>query len=194
MTVLEAVKRSGTPTFLHKGAIKSAQDMLLSGEDVVWAQTSNIYKSPIPGELSTQIELANSDMLPGVLVVTNQRILFVYNILGSSSSREIRISDIRSLDTKANFTIEVLRIVGTSNMIVTFAKRQVMAGLRNAINAVIARENAQHASSPAPAQTTEDNALDSSDVQQLQSLKQLYDAGVITAEEFATKKAQILGL
>lgn len=32
------------------------------------------------------------------------------------------------------------------------------------------------------------------DVEQLQSLKQLYDAGVITAEEFAAKKAQILNL
>lgn len=194
MTVLDAVKRSGTTTFLYKSAIKSAQDIISSGENVIWAQTANIYKNPILGELSTEIELVNSDLLPGVIVVTDRRILFVYSMLGSSTTKEIRISDIRTLDAKANFTREVLRIVGTSNMIVTFAKRQVMAGLKNAINEAIARKNIQRTPTSASAQTTDNDALEASDIQQLQALKQLYDTGVITAEEFAAKKAQILNL
>lgn len=192
MTVLEAVQRSKTLVFLNKKAIQAAQEMLSPTEDLLWAQTSSIYKKPVHGELSTEIELINTDMLPGVIVVTNKRILFVHCILTDRSFKEILISDIRSMDAKANFTIEVLRIVGSTSMIVAFDKRKVMLGLRNAIQEAIAKRKAQQ--SDAIQITSNDDALDSSDIQQLQALKQLYDAGVITAEEFSAKKAQILNL
>lgn len=192
MTVLEAVNISKTPVFMNKGAIKAAQDMLAPSEEVIWAQTSNVYADPVRGELSTDIKISDTNALPGVVVVTDRRILFVYKMLSNSSSKEVRISDIRSIDTKANFTFEVIRIVGTSSMIVTYAKRQVIANLKNAINDAISKQKTNH--TPSATQVANYDTLDTSDIEQLQALKQLYDSGVLTAEEFAAKKAQILDL
>ena len=191
MTVAEAVQRSKTPTFMMRSSIKTAQSLISPSEEIVWAQVSNVYQEPVRGALSAEIGSV-SDSLAGVIVVTNERILFVHKMLSNYVSKDIYISDIRSIDVKASLTYEVLRIVGTSDMIVTFAKRNIIAALRNAINQEIAIKST--ASSPSFHQTTDDTALQKSYIEQLQALKQLYDSGVITTEEFAAKKAQILNL
>lgn len=191
MTVAEAVQRSKTPTFMMRSSIKAAQSLISPSEEIVWAQVSNVYQEPVRGALSAEIGSV-SDSLAGVIVVTNERILFVHKMLSNYVSKDIYISDIRSIDVKASLTYEVLRIVGTSDMIVTFAKRNIIAALRNAINQEIAIKST--AISPSFLQTTDDAALQKSYIEQLQALKQLYDSGVITAEEFAAKKAQILNL
>lgn len=182
MTVLEAVERSKTPHFMVKGAIKAAENMISPSENIIWAQGANVCKAAIRGPLPD--DPAKSASLAGVLVVTDQRILFVQRSLGLGVTKEVQISDIRSIDSKAGPIWETLRIVGTSDLIVTYHNRKVMPSLRAAINEAIARKDA--AKAPAPAQ--------SSDIEQLQALKQLYDTGVLTAEEFAAKKAQILKL
>ena len=187
MTVLEAIKLSKTSPAMSKGSIKAAQKMISPSEEIIWAMTSNVYTDPVIGELSTQVY--TKGMLAGVIVVTDQRILFVNNVLGRGTSKEVRLSDIRSIDSKSGNILECLRIIGTTNMIVTTNSSQNIQELRNAINEAIAGKNTQM-----PAQTTDDKALEASDIQQLQALKQLYDTGVITAEEFAAKKAQILNL
>lgn len=191
MTVAEAVQRSKTTTFMMRSSIKTAQSLISPSEKIVWAQVSNVYQEPVRGALSAEIGSV-SNSLAGVIVVTSERILFVHKMLSNYVSKDIYISDIRSIDVKASLTYEVLRIVGTSDMIVTFAKRNIIAALRNAINQEIAIKST--ASSPSFLQTTDDTALQKSYIEQLQALKQLYDSGVITAEEFAAKKAHILNL
>lgn len=188
MTVLEAVERSKTSNFTAKGSIKAAQKMISSSEEIIWAMISNVYTSPIHGELSTQAY--SSDMLCGVIVITNQRILFVNSVLGRGTTKEIRLSSIRSIDSKVGDICECLRIVGPSNMIVTTSGRNNISALRNAINEALTKMENGNRSNPRSSNDT----FDVSDIQQLQALKQLYDSGVITAEEFAAKKAQILNL
>lgn len=183
MTVLEAVQNSKTSYAMCKGSIKAAQKMLLPTEEIVWAMTANVYPKPVHGELCTNGFA--SGMLAGVIVVTDQRILFVNNVLGRGITKDIRISDIRSMDSKAGELFECLRIVGISDMIVTTCIKQEISSLRNAIHAAIAKNE------PKPAAPSVDS---SSDIEQLQAYKKLYDEGVLTAEEFAAKKAQILGL
>lgn len=192
MTVLEAVERSNTSLSLfNKATIKDAQALLLSSEDVLWAQACSIYKEPTRGELSAKLPSV-AKMLPGILVVTSQRIFFINKQIGTRTIQEISLSSIRSIDSKANFVLEVLRIAGVSNMIITFGSFELMAHLRNAINEALEKRNAPQAAAPAPQPA--DNDLSSTDIEQLQALKQLYDTGVLTEEEFAAKKAQILGL
>lgn len=192
MTVLEAVERSKIPFFMVKGAIKAAQKMISPSEEILWAQMGQIYTKPTSDELITDFKELNSNNLTGVIVVTDQRILFVQSVLGNRTYKEIRLSSVRSVDAKASPMIECLRITSAVDMLIAFAKPSYIALLRNAINDAIERLNTKNTS----AQRTplDDDKLDSSDVEQLQSLKQLYDAGVITAEEFAAKKAQILNL
>lgn len=192
MTVLEAVKNSKTLVFMHKGAIMAAQEIIFPSEEVIWAMTSNVATGPVYGELNTDFGFVAGDEVPGVIVVTDQRIIFVYRVMGRGSSKEIPLSTIRSIDTKTSIQFDAIRIVGVSDMIVTKGKRKQITNFRNAINKALSRINTT--TPPAPSQMSTDNDLHDSDIAQLQSLKQLYDAGVITAEEFAAKKAQILNL
>lgn len=191
MTVLEAVERSNTSLLFSKAAIKDAQKMLSSTEDVLWAQVSNLFIDPVRGELSTDLP-SITKMLSGVFVVTNQRILFVNNSLGRRTIREIPLSSIRSMDSKSNYMFEFLRITGVSNMMITFGSIDLISHFRQAINEALERKSAPQAAVPVNA--PDDNELSKSDVEQLQTLKQLYDSGILTAEEFAAKKAQILNL
>ena len=184
MTVLEAVQHSKTFSLMSKGSIKAAQKMLLPTEEILWAMISNVYTSAVRGALST--DGFNSNMLSGVIVVTDQRILFVNNVLGRGTSKEARISDIRSMDSKVGDLFECLRIVGLSNMIVTTSSHKNISNLRNAINTAIAKSESKNTAAP--------TANTNLDIEQLQALKQLYDTGVINDEEFSAKKAKILGL
>ena len=191
MTVLEAVKRSKMPYFNVKGAIKAAQEMILTTEEVFFAQSTMAYTNPVRGELNTEVQLFSTERISGVIVVTNQRILFVHSLLGSRSFKEIRLNAIRSIDSKADLFSECLRIVGLLDMIVIWGNRKSIAAVRAAINDAVRKYNSPDTNSDSTDNTPAGTTLA---VEQLQSLKQLYDSGVLTAEEFAAKKAQILNL
>lgn len=187
MTVSEAVARSNTSAFLSKGSVKAAQEMLFPNEPVLWAQVSNVYTKPVRGELSTQ--LLTKDMLNGVVVVTDQRIFFVNRVLGQGISKQIHMSNLQSVDSKYDMISGCVRITGITDMIVATCNRTVAKQLQAAIEEALAnwQTHTAAAAKAAPASP----ALDT---EQLQALKQLYDAGVLTEEEFSAKKAQILGL
>ena len=190
--IYRAVSNYGLHHFYVKGAVKAAQKMITPSEDIIWAQAINIYTKPIHGELITDPKTLGSSTFAGVFDVTDQRVLFVTSSLGIRSSKEMRLSSIRSIDSKNSLTTECMRITGTTEMIVAFAKQGYLSSLRSAINDALEKKNVPQAS--APASTVGDDDLSSSDVEQLQTLEQFYDTGVITAEEFAAKKAQILGI
>ena len=182
MTIFEAVTHSKTSPLMAKSSIRAAQKMLVSSETLLWAMISNVYRSPVHGTLNTQG--FSKDMLAGVIAVTDQRILFVNSILGRCITKEIRLSDIRAMDLKSGEVYACLRIAGTSDMIVTTNSRQHVQAFKAAIDKALADQSTAAPATPA-------QPLDTA---QLQALKQLYDSGVSTAEEFAAKKAQILGL
>lgn len=190
MTVMEALQKSRTPTLFMKGTIKTAQQSLMPNEDIIWAMATTIFRNSISGALSTDTEFLSKDVLVGLIMVTNQRIFFVKNNFGQIFTKELPINAIRSMDATANQFFEVLRIVGHANMIVMYDKKQNMQTFRNAIQEAIRRQKAASAAAP----VKDGQQLQQSDIEQLQTLKQLCDAGVITPEEFAAKKAQILKL
>lgn len=191
MTVLEAVAKSKTSTFLNKGSVKAAQKMISPSEEILWAQIVLVDATPSKNKFDTDVKIFNTDGLSGVIVITDQRILFVQHMLGQGTSKEIRLSSVRSLDTQTTATLTFLRITSMSDLIVAHGKHREMADLRNAINDALARKEAEN--TPA-AQKKDDDVLDDSDVAQLAALKKLYDDGIITDEEFAAKKAQILNI
>jgi hypothetical protein len=191
MTVLEAVAKSKTSTFLNKGSVKAAQKMISPSEEILWAQIVLVDATPSKNKFDTDVKIFNTDGLSGVIVITDQRILFVQHMLGQGTSKEIRLSSVRSLDTQKTTTWTFLRITSMSDMIVTYGKNREITNLRNAINDALARKEAEN--TPA-AQKKDDDVLDDSDVAQLAALKKLYDDGILTEEEFAAKKAQILNI
>lgn len=186
MTVEEVLLRNKATIIMQKGSIKAAQSMLLPNEEVLWAITANV--TPNPGRTVSQPNIKDlKGKVNGVIVITPLRILFVQRVLGIGMSKEIRLSDIRSLDIiTGKMSAACLLIVGAANRLLVDGHIDTITQLSQAINSALASKNAP--------QTTSDDAIDASDVSQLQALKQLYDSGVITAEEFAAKKAQILNL
>lgn len=191
MTVLEAVEKSKTKVLLNKGSVKAAQKMISPSEEILWAQIVLVDATPSKNKFDTDVKIFNTDGLSGVIVITDQRILFVQHMLGQGTSKEIRLSSVRSLDTQTTATLTFLRITSMSDLIVTYGKNREITNLRNAINDALARKEAEN--TPA-AQKKDDDVLDDSDVAQLAALKKLYDDGIITDEEFAAKKAQILNI
>lgn len=185
MTVSEAVARSKSLAFFSKGSIKAAQQMLLPAETVLWAQISNVYTKPVRGELST--DALTKDMLSGVIVVTDQRIFFVNHVMGRGMTKEISISNVQSIDSKYGNLYSSLRITGVTDMIVTTCSRELAQQLRTVMEEALANWQTRTDATATPATPALDTA-------QLQALKQLYDSGVLTEEEFSAKKAQILGL
>lgn len=182
MTVSEAVTRSKTLAFFSKGSIKAAQQMLSPTETVLWAQISNVYTNPVRGELST--DGLTKGMLSGVIVVTDRRVFFVNQVLGRGMTKEIPLYNVQSIDSKYGNLYGCLRIIGMTDMIVTTCSRELAQQLRAVMEEALANWQTR----------TDVTATPALDTAQLQALKQLYDSGVLTEEEFGAKKAQILGL
>ncbi len=75
------------------------------------------------------------------------------------------------------------------------ARTAVIAGTATAVSNNVSRRQANRWANEEPQQESQSATVDSSDqIQQLEKLGQLHDSGVLTDEEFAAKKAQILGL
>lgn len=76
------------------------------------------------------------------------------------------------------------------------ARTAVVAGTATAVSNNVSRRQANRWANEEAQQAPQQTApIDSNDqMQQLEKLGQLHDSGVLTDEEFAAKKAQILGL
>jgi hypothetical protein len=76
------------------------------------------------------------------------------------------------------------------------ARTAVVAGTATAVSNNVSRRQANRWANEEAQQAPQQTApVDSNDqMQQLEKLGQLHDSGVLTDEEFAAKKAQILGL
>lgn len=183
MTVLEAIKKSKTPTLMHKKSIKAAQDMLQPDETVLWAMTVNVCDHPVP-DLK---ELSLKDMDSVVLVVTDQRIFTARRLIGISTSAFIPLWEVRSVQERIRGAFRCLEITGFTQYLLVEENPSKIRPLHDAISRALAARTV-------PASQISQPDAASLDVAQLQQLKQLYDEGVLTAEEFAAKKAQILGL
>lgn len=188
MTVLEAVKNSRSPVFTYKGSIKLAQSMLLPTEELLWAMTTsadlNARKRPLKPDHKSYYSI--NDLTPFAVAITNRRILFAYSILGDHVSKDIQLDDIQSIDGAASLDLASLRITTLTSCIMLVGQRRKIADFRTALDSAISTASKSNTSSTKPA--------NDSYVDELKSLKELYDTGVITEAEFSAKKAQILNL
>lgn len=136
VTILDAVKASKTPIVTFKSTIKYAQEALLPNEFVLFAMTANISAVPVLDQIRIKpFELKNKE--PGVVVVTNRRILFCNSVLGNTSYKEIPIAKIQSIDGKSFIGFHSLRICGNTDMFVIDGESKALESLRSAINGQI---------------------------------------------------------
>ncbi|MEG0854577.1 MAG: PH domain-containing protein [Angelakisella sp.] len=183
MTVLEAVEASGTGTAFWKGAIKSAQQMLTSEENVIYALTTNAIIEPVNIPFGMK---ANNlkNKTTGVVVITSKRLIFCHSILGQSDSKQIDIANIQSIDDKVSIlNMGTLRIVGITEVFIIDNNREQIDRTKVAIEQAMSLNRSTSV-------TTASNTL--TPAKELEKLKKLLDSGAIDEMEYKQLKQNIL--
>jgi hypothetical protein len=159
----DAVKRM-PKNFAVKGLVKKLPDEIRDDETVI-AIASGTY-----------------DDKPALVVLTSARILFIGKWAFQSKSEDFPIGRVSSVELKTGVLMSDV-VIYTSNQearikhLVNEEAKRFVAQAREAIST--------H-SQPAPVSATADPA------EQLLKLKQLLDAGIISGDEYETKRQQLL--
>lgn len=153
--------------------IKRLADHLWEGELVEWLSTGT-YAGGI-----------------GLLALTNQRLFFLKDGVMKQTSEDFPLSKISSIQWSSGMLTGKIQVFVSGNKaeIVNVSKlegKAIVDAVRGHVSG--ATQNAA-APPPAPAAQPADDSI-----AQLQQLAALRDQGILTDEEFAAKKAQILGL
>lgn len=120
----------------------------------------------------------------GVVVLTDERLFFVEKSIGRESLEEFGLASISSVEISKKLTGEKLTIHASGNRAEV---KQVMHGQAEEITRQFrALKERAHASVPAPS-TAEHGVLE-----QIRTLGELRDSGLLTADEFEAKKTALL--
>ena len=128
----------------------------------------------------------------GLVVLSNERLFFFEKSLGAETLEEFPLTVISSLSVNKKFTGETLKIhaSGNSAEISSMMHGQGDALVR-AFHVAKPPSAAVMASAPSPAPAPATPTADDP-IAQLERLAELRDKSIISEEEFATKKAEIL--
>jgi hypothetical protein len=162
--------------FLVRKEIKRLTDYLAVDEELITA-ASGIYEDHT-----------------GLLAVTDRRLLFLDEGIVRKRLEEFHYSRISSAQWKSGMVMAEVKIFASSNVavighIAPKERAQEIAGY-------ISRRIAEGSTSQQPAAepvASESPALTADPIEQIRRLAELRDLGVVTADEFETKKTQLLG-
>ena len=146
----------------------------------------------------------------GIFVVTDQRVFAMSSFMGKRTFQEILIKDIRNIVSNRLFwdysvygnivTIEVKFYSGKNVISIDNAINE-MRRIANTTSNITQPVNNQFQNANSavqyarPAHTISDTlSEEKTDYNELRELKELFDADIITKEEFEAKKKQILNL
>ncbi len=171
-----ALKKYKIHTFGSKKVIERAESMLWNEEKVIFITPTNAVIGNVYG--------GKKDKLPGVFVLTDKRIVFVYRMLKDETFLAFGLSEIQSVVSKGG-THEHIIIQTTTKILDVLTPYGMAKGIVSLIyKAMNPFRNATQASSG-----ERDGSLD-----QVEKLYHMCERGIITQEEFESKKRQLLGL
>ncbi len=184
MTIKEAIKESGTYNPLIGLSIKEAERQLHNNESVLFAMNANVALSTVSNSLNTN-NLNIKGKLNGVFVITNERVYFSNNSLGTTQYKSIQLSDIQSVDDKANFLgLGVIRIKGITEEFVIDVAKKLLPTIKDCLNEAIKNQS----------QSSSSTESSGDYIHQIEQLSNLLNQGIISQEEFDFKKKQLLGM
>ena len=120
----------------------------------------------------------NLGTTPGVITLTDRRIIFTSKVLFNSVKKELNIEDIKGFEFLSSFGNKLIITGYNSKIDITAIEKSAGERIIEVYNHI---RNTNPTSS----------GLNFSDLEKLSELK---DKGIITLEEFEIKKKQILGL
>lgn len=189
MNIEEHVRNNKTYNLLNKNAIQKAQKLIEKNEKVLCAVVTNIsIETNNSTSFKNQKQLFGGAMqlknvLSGVIVITDRRIVFCNVVLGTINQKQMLIKDIMSIDEHINGLTKTgeLRIKGmTETFVIKILKRGINQEIEKAIDLAMNNINID-----------EKNSV-MSNADEIRKYKQLLDEGIITREEFEKKKNELL--
>lgn len=174
--VEEALKKYGVTVFGNKKNIEKAEEKLWDEETVFYVEPTNavIYS----------VNIKDKQKLPGVFFVTNKRVLFCSKTGLSETMETFALSEIKSVNSSGNSLtgghISVHTMTKTLDILVTY-KKKVMQEIVDMINKVVYDYN-----------NSTNEAGSNNNLQQIEKLYELYEKGILSKEEFETKKKKLL--
>lgn len=178
--VVQALEEYEIKTLGNKKSIEKAEELLSSDEKVLFVTPTNL--------VITATNTRKKEKLPGVVFLTDQRIMFHYQILLGSSTEVVTLDEIRSINSNANGItgghIEIHTMTKTYDVLVSYKRDMVQAILQTFEKAKA--DFATKASVPA-------SSIESGGVlEQIEKLADLNKKGILTDEEFKAKKTELL--
>ena len=179
-----AIQESGTNASMHRGDIKEAASMMQDDEMVIAALSANVS---LGGKIHS---MSLKNKRAAIVVVTNQRVI-VAATAGVRETKTIYLTDINAIDESQYGALigYVLRIQTVATSLAIEGTRLTLVPFRSTLEEAVhnARKETEQKSNVVIQQTV-------STADEILKFKGLLDAGIITEEEFNSKKAQLLGL
>lgn len=154
-------------------------------------ELKNLQRDLRPDERVVMLASCAIDGSVGLLMLTTKRLIAKDKTLGTSSSREIDPRQVTSITTGRSMGNESMDLTVSGSVIKV---ANLIAGRAEELARSIRQVAAQAAQpqQPMPVQQAPVAPAEPDVMQQLQQLGQLRDSGVLTDDEFAAKKAELL--
>ncbi len=174
--VEQALSKFDINTFGNRTNIDNAEKMLSDEEKVLFVTPTNLTVS--------SVNIRKKDTTPGVLFLTDKRVLFCSQILGKFKTESVPLNEIRSINGNGNGLsgghIEIQTIAKTYDILVSYKMSNVQQ-IQQIFDQARAGFGSQQAASPQP-----------DILSQIEKLSSLKDKGIISESEFNAKKAELL--
>lgn len=177
--VEQAIQKFNIKTFGNKGNIEKAETLLRSDEQVLYISPSNV--------VVTAVNTRKNQKLPGVFILTDQRILFHYKVLFDESTETTELSKIDSINCYGNGLtgghIQIHTRTKTYDILVSYKKalmNEIKDTFENAISSYSRNEGYAN------------KGTDTDVLQQIEKLAELRDKAILTEEEFQAKKQVLM--
>jgi len=178
--IIQALDEYEIKTTGNKKNIEKAEALLSSNEKVLFVTPTNL--------VITATNTRKKEKLPSVVILTDQRILFYYQIMLSSSTEVIALDEIRSINSNTNGMtgghIELHTMTKSYDILVSYKRDMV----QKIVQVFEKAKKDFAASANAPTSTARNNSI----LEQIEKLSDLNKKGIITDEEFKTKKEELL--
>lgn len=165
-------------TFGNRANIEKAEVILNADEKVLFVNPTNLTVS--------SANTRKKEMFPGVVFLTDKRFVFHYQIMGNYSTDTILLSEIHSINCSGNGLtgshVEIHTLVKTYDMLVSY-KRSIAQKIQQIFESA---KNAYNSQSNGIADPQPDI------LSQIERMSELKNKGIITEEEFQSKKKELL--
>lgn len=178
--IIQALEKFEIKTIGNKKNIEKAETLLNASEKVLFVTPTNF--------VVTTTNTRKKETFPGVVFLTDQRVVFSYQIMFSSSTESMALDEIRSINSNTNGItgghVELHTMTKSYDILVSYKRDMVQKIVQVFENAkkdfVVVASNG---STP-----SQGNSI----LEQIEKLSDLNKKGIITDEEFKAKKEELL--